>query len=104
MPNELNTWMDWLNTQPELLTLSATLALILAAWLSNWIVKRILVRAIYRVVGATAVGRHGQIKESGIIKRLSNIVPALVLSSGVVLVPGMPAAVVEVTRNVCGAV
>ncbi|MDH1622080.1 mechanosensitive ion channel family protein [Pseudomonas chengduensis] len=103
MPNELNTWMDWLNTQPELLTLTATLALIVAAWLSNWVVKRILVRAIYRLVGATALGRHGQIKESGIIKRLSNIVPALVLSSGVVWVPGMPAAVVEVTRNVCGA-
>ena len=31
MPNELNTWMDWLNTQPELLTLTATLALIVAA-------------------------------------------------------------------------
>ena len=100
MPNELTTWMDWLNTQPELLTLTATLALIVAAWLSNWVVKRILVRAIYRLVGATALGRHGQIKECGIIKRLSNIVPALVLSSGVVLVPGMPAAVVEGTRNV----
>ena len=103
MPNELNTWMEWLKHQPQLLTFTATLGLIIAAWLSNWIVKRILVRAIYRVVGATALGRHGQIKESGIIKRLSNIVPALVLSSGVVLVPGLPAAVVEVTRNVCGA-
>ena len=103
MPNELNTWMEWLEHQPQLLTFSATLALILAAWLSNWIVKRILVRAIYRVVGATAVGRHGQIKESGIIKRLSNIVPALVLSSGVAVVPGMPEAVVTVTQNVCGA-
>lgn len=103
MPNELNTWMDWLKQQPELLTLSATLALIAAAWLSNWVVKHILVRAIYRVIGATTVGRHGQIKESGIIKRLSNVVPALVLSSGVMLVPDMPEAVVEVTRNVCSA-
>ena len=79
MPNEFDTWMGWLNEQPELLTLTATFALIVAAWLSNWIVKRILVRAIYRVVGATTLGRHGQIKESGIIKRLSHIVPALVL-------------------------
>lgn len=103
MPNEFDTWMGWLNEQPELLTLTATFALIVAAWLSNWIVKRILVRAIYRLVGATALGRHGQIKESGIIKRLSNIVPALVLSSGVAVVPGMPEAVVTVTRNVCSA-
>ena len=103
MPNELNTWMEWLEHQPQLLTVSATLALILAAWLSNWIVKRILVRAIYRVVGATAVGRHGQIKQSGIIKRLSHIVPALMLSSGVAVVPGMPEVVVTVTQNVCGA-
>ena len=103
MPNEFDTWMGWLNEQPELLTLTATFALIVAAWLSNWIVKRILVRAIYRVVGATTLGRHGQIKESGIIKRLSHIVPALVLSSGVAVVPGMPEAVVTVTQNVCGA-
>lgn len=102
MPNEFDTWMGWLNEQPELLTLTATFALIVAAWLSNWIVKRILVRAIYRVVGATTLGRHGQIKESGIIKRLSHIVPALVLSSGVAVVPGMPEAVVTVTQNVCG--
>ncbi|WP_161867581.1 mechanosensitive ion channel family protein [Pseudomonas yangonensis] len=103
MPNELNTWTEWLEQQRELLTFSATLALILAAWLSNWLVKHILVRAIYRVIGATTVGQHGRIKESGIIKRLSNVVPALVLSSGVMLVPNMPVAVVEVTRNVCSA-
>lgn len=103
MPNELTHWTNWLNEQPELLTFSASLALIIAAWLSNWIVKRILVRVIYRLVGATTLGRHGQIKESGIIKRLSNIVPALVLSAGVTLVPSMPKTVVTVTHNVCSA-
>ena len=36
MPNEFDTWMGWLNEQPELLTLTATFALIVAAWLSNW--------------------------------------------------------------------
>lgn len=103
MPQALATWLDWLQQHPELFTLSATVLLVLVALLSNWIVKRILVRGLYRAVNATQFGREAQIQHNGIIKRLANIVPALVLSSGVTLIPDLPDSAVSVVRNVCGA-
>jgi len=99
MQDELSTWLDWLRTHPELQTLVASAALIFAAWLANWVVKRILVRGLYKVLRST---RDAKLQDFGIIRRLSNIVPALVLSIGVNAVPGLPEAAVTVVRNVCG--
>ncbi|CAM5586363.1 Mechanosensitive ion channel family protein OS=Stutzerimonas stutzeri OX=316 GN=CXK95_00165 PE=3 SV=1 [Stutzerimonas stutzeri] len=99
MKEQLTIALHWLGKHPELQTLAACAALIFAAWLSNWIVKRILVRGLYRLL------RHAgdpQLQDFGVIKRLSNIVPALVLSIGVNAVPGLPEAAVTVVRNVCG--
>lgn len=99
MQDELGIWMDWLRAHPELQTLVASAALIFAAWLANWIVKRILVRGVYQIVRSS---RETELQDFGIIRRLSNIVPALVLSVGVNAVPGLPEAAVTVVRNVCG--
>lgn len=99
MSDDLAGWLDWLRAHPELQTLLASATLIFAAWLSNWIVKRILVRGLYRLLQHT---RENKLQDFGIIKRLSNIVPALVLSLGVTTVPGLPEAAVTVVQNVCG--
>ena len=93
----------WLETYPQLDTLITALALLLAAWLSNWIMKRILLRGIERALRATAFGSDNAILDAKIISRLSNIVPALVISIGVGFVPGLPESVVLVVRNVCSA-
>ncbi|TBU97980.1 mechanosensitive ion channel family protein [Stutzerimonas kirkiae] len=98
MREEWAVWLVWLGNHPELQTLLASSALVIAAWASNWLVKRILVRGLYKLL------RHnhqGQPENLSIIKRLSNIVPALVLSIGVGTIPGLPEAVVTVVRNVC---
>lgn len=99
MSDDLASWLDWLRAHPELQTLLASATLVIAAWLSNWIVKRILVRGLYRLLRHT---HDGELQDFGIIKRLSNIVPALVLSLGVTTVPGLPEAAVTVVQNVCG--
>jgi len=99
MQDELNIWLDWLRGHPELQTLLASAALVFAAWLANWVVKRILVRGLYQVLRHA---RETELQDFGIIRRLSNIVPALVLSVGVVAVKEMPEAAVTVVRNVCG--
>ncbi|MCQ2029283.1 mechanosensitive ion channel family protein [Stutzerimonas zhaodongensis] len=99
MQDELNVWLAWLNEHAELQTLVSSAALIFAAWLANWVVKRILVRGLYKVLRNT---RENKLQDFGIIRRLSNIVPALVLSIGVNAVPGLPEAAVTVVRNVCG--
>ncbi|MEX6501241.1 mechanosensitive ion channel family protein [Pseudomonas zhanjiangensis] len=103
MPQALATWFDWLQQQAELFTLAAAGLLILSAWLGNWLVKRILVRILCRLIDATALGRNAQHLDNQLIKRLANIVPALILFAGIGLVPHLPDAVVTVTRNVCSA-
>jgi len=99
MSDDLAGWLEWLRAHPELQTLLASATLIFAAWLSNWIVKRILVRGLYHLLQHT---RENKLQDFGVIKRLSNIVPALVLSIGVTTVPGLPKAAVTVVQNVCG--
>ncbi|MDE3736900.1 MULTISPECIES: mechanosensitive ion channel family protein [Pseudomonas] len=96
MSSEVTHWLEWLRQHQELHTVVATSALILLAWLSNWIVRRILLRGLFHVTGA-------QIQDHGLIKRLANVVPALVLAGGVRVVPNLPNALVEVITNVCAA-
>jgi miniconductance mechanosensitive channel len=92
-----------LNAYPWAYTLVALLLLLTAAWLSNWITKRILVRGAYRLLRATPVGRNTDLSQHGVIRRLANVVPAVVLSAGVAAVPDLPETLVTVVRNVCGA-
>lgn len=103
MPTALTRLIDDLEKHPQLLTLVACLGLLLAAWVLNWIVKRILVRGFYRLLRSTSFGQDQELNHHRVIGRLANIVPALVLSIGIELVPGRPAALVTVVQNVCSA-
>ncbi len=97
MFDDVSRWVDGLSATPELQTLYATALLIFVAWLSNWVVKRVLVRGLYRIAS-----RYGDapLQDFGIIKRLSNIVPALVISIGIGAIPGLPETLVTIVRNV----
>ncbi|MNF28057.1 Miniconductance mechanosensitive channel YbdG [compost metagenome] len=103
MPGELALALEWLQTRPYLFTALCAALLVGVAWLANWIVKHLLARALHRALGATALGRHIVSYEQSIVRRLSNIVPALILSSGVALIPGLPQTAVTVVENVCRA-
>ncbi|EDO25378.1 predicted protein, partial [Nematostella vectensis] len=103
MPQALASWFDWLQQHTELFTLISVSLLLLSAWLSNWLIKRILVRALCRLLDATALGRNAQNLDNQLIQRLANVVPALLISAGVGLIPDLPESLVSVTRNVCNA-
>jgi miniconductance mechanosensitive channel len=103
MKQQLAITLEWLEHYPELYTLISVGLLALAAWLGNWVVKRILLRGLYRVLEATSLGQDQALADSRISARLANIVPALILSAGIGLVPHLPAAAVTVVRNVCSA-
>lgn len=92
-----------LQTYPQLSTLVGVTMLILFAWIANWIVKRILVRGIYKLLRTTAINKQSSIADSPFIARLANIVPAVILSLGVNLVPGLPAFIITVVQNVSSA-
>lgn len=95
--------LEQLRMYPYLTTLTGVTFLLLVAWFANWIVKRILVRGIYKVLRTTAVNRNSSIAESPFIARLANIVPAVILSLGVNLVPRLPEFIISIIQNVSSA-
>ncbi|WP_394560838.1 mechanosensitive ion channel family protein [Aquipseudomonas alcaligenes] len=101
MPEQYREALQWLEQHQQLYTLISLSLLALAAWIANWLVKRILLRALYRGLRATQLDRS--IADSPVISRLANIVPALILSLGIALIPNLPGEVTEIVRNVCGA-
>lgn len=92
-----------LQNHPQLWMITGAVILVLVAWIANWIVKRILVRGIYKFLRTSAINRHSSIADSPFIARLANIVPAVILSLGVNLVPDLPEFVVTVVQNVSSA-
>ena len=99
MQKEMLSWFGMLNEHPQLETLAALIALVVVAVLANWVVKHIMVRGFYTMLSRFGGSQHN---DFGVIKRLSNIVPALIITSSIALVPGLPPAMVAVIKNVTG--
>lgn len=103
MNQQLQNALQWLESYPQLQGGLAIAVLIIVALIANFVVKRILIRGIYRLFHAIPQSRQFVGPENTIITRLANIVPALIISAGITLVPGLPEAVVTIVRNVAGA-
>ncbi len=103
--DELQAWRTALDPYPGIYTALTITGLLLAAWLANWLTKRVLLRGVARLLRATPLGgaHHDQEVRLSVIPRLANVVPALVLAAGVVLVPDLPPQVVDVVRALCKA-
>ena len=103
MPVAMTEFMDWLEQHPLTYTWLSLFTLSLLSWLANWATKHILLRGLRRLERATALVQDPQLSPLGVISRLSNIVPALVLSLGIQAVPHLSAPLVTVVENVCSA-
>lgn len=73
-----------------------------AAFLANILIKQLILKLIRRGMTGLSVAIGGEHLEP-IVRRLANIVPALVISRGILLVPHIPGVVVAVTQNVVSA-
>ena len=104
MPQQYTASLEWLQQYPEFLTLLSVALLLLGAWVANWIVKRILVRGVHKALSATPLGADPVVREAGVVARLANVVPALIIAIGILAVPGIPPEVVIVVRNLCSAI
>jgi miniconductance mechanosensitive channel len=96
LPDLLAHWPAWLQL------IAGLAGLLAAAALANFLVKRVILRLIDR--GLARLGMEtGTAYLDPVARRLANIVPAIVVSRGAVLVPGLPADAVSVIRNVAHA-
>ena len=78
----------------------ALLLLLLFAFAANWVAKRIVLRLLVRLLGH--LPSHAEAKHIGaIVARLSNIVPALIVQTGIVAVPHLPDQAATFMRSLC---
>ena len=92
-----------LNYHPLVATGLALIVLILAALFANFVVKALLLRILHRLLDFTTLGRDPELRRHGMIGRLANVMPALVIPAGISLVPSLPEFLVIVIRNVANA-
>lgn len=109
LPEQITVWLDtyeWLSIAIALLILLA------AAWLFNLVTKRVLVRGVFSLLeGAPQTDDNGKrLKRDksvyyrfGFIRRLANVIPALVITFGIRLIPDMPDEAVAIVINVANA-
>lgn len=106
MQEQYTEAINWLEQYPSIYILVSVCALLLAAWIGNWIVKRVLLRGLQTALKSLPVWRNQKGKEVphlSVVSRLANIVPAVILSYGIALIPDMPETLVTIVRNVCSA-
>lgn len=104
--------IGWLETYEWVSVASALLILLAAAWLFNWITKRVLVRGVFSLLeGPPQTDENGKRQKRdrriyyrfGFIRRLANVIPALVITFGIRLIPDMPEEAVTIVINVANA-
>lgn len=77
----------------------ALAVLLLIAALANWITKRVIIRIVQKFLSQSVFSADRE-QIGNIIRRLSNVVPALVLQVGIVTIPHLAPMAVTVIRNV----
>ena len=75
---------------PELRALIGVVLIALLAWVANWMVKRVLLRLLSRVLRMLPVAEGQTAFDDKVVRRLSNVVPALIVHNGIALLPEVP--------------
>ena len=88
---------------PTYSMIAALTLLVVVAGFANFVVKRLLLQLIRHVLHMAHLGGDGEIITNSVISRLANIIPAMVFTLGIPLVPVMPEIVTTIIRNVASA-
>lgn len=103
MQVQLQQLRDTLAPYPWAYSLTVLTGLLLLAWLANFITKRVLLRGLKQLLTRTPLGgaQHDHQVRLRVIPRLANVVPALVISAGISIVPDLPPQLVTVVKALC---
>lgn len=95
--------MGYFSAYPKLHTTVALLGLIALAFIANWLAKHVVLRMLRRFVGKKLGRNNQQTLNLPIASRLANIIPALVISAGIITVPHLGETTVHIVQNVARA-
>ncbi len=89
---------DWSDQYPWLEMLTSLGILIGFALLANFIAKQIVVRGIRKLISKLKFANSEILSQHSVIRRVANIVPAIVIINGIVTVPHLSAKVISVVQ------
>ena len=85
--NLIQNIQEWFNQYPWLEMLTSLSIVILLAILANFIAKQIVVRGIRKLISKMTFTNSEIISQHSVIRRIANIVPAVVIMNGITTVP-----------------
>lgn len=85
--NFIQNIQEWFNQYPWLEILTSLSIVILLAILANFIAKQIVVRGIRKLISKMTFANSEIISQHSVIRRIANIVPAVVIMNGITTVP-----------------
>lgn len=102
MLSTLESITVWLEDYVVAVALFWLTLLLVTAWASNWLMKRFLLRGLFRFLRANRMSyRMADDPDLGtIVDRLANVIPALIIASGVPLIPHLPGNLATTVSNV----
>lgn len=89
---------DWSDQYPWLEMLTSLSILILFALLANFIAKQIVVRGIRQLISKLKFAHSEILSEHSVIRRIANIVPAIIIINGILTVPHLSVKVITVIQ------
>ncbi|MES2580870.1 MAG: mechanosensitive ion channel family protein [Pseudomonadota bacterium] len=101
MMDDLNLTIEWLANRAALQTFVYSGLLILIAWFVNSVVKVLLIKIAFNLLSVISLEnvRSG----NKLIKRLANILPAIVIAIGIPFIPGVPDVIDTIIQNIANA-
>lgn len=103
MQDQLTLFTEWMADNGQLAMVTGLVILLTLSWLANFLVKHILLRGVFRLLNLQKAQCEKRGLDFRFVARLSNVVPSLVISTGISWVPHLPEPVSQVVYNVCNA-
>lgn len=85
----------WFDQYPWLDTLSSLAILLFVAFLSYFITKKVVVSGLRRLIVRLPFANNDILAQHSVIRRIANIVPALVIMNGIAAIPNLAAKLVQ---------
>lgn len=89
---------DWADQFPWLEMLTSLSILVLVAFIANLIAKQVVVRGIRNLITRLKFSNSDVIAEHSVIRRVSNIIPAIVIMNGIPSVPHLSVKMVTLVQ------
>lgn len=103
MQDQLTLFTEWMADNGQLAMVTGLVILLTLSWMANFLVKHILLRGVFRLLNLQKAQCEKRGLDLRFVARLSNVVPALVISTGISLVPHLPEAASQIVYNVSNA-